>query len=79
MKNDPETMIDGAYRAWQLSDRDVMLASFTDEAVFSQHISQEAFPFAGTSIGKGRLAEPIDRVFADWAIEAFMRLTNTRA
>ena len=69
MRNDPEAIIEGVYRAWMARDRDVMLAYFTDDAVIAQHVSPEALPFAGTSVGKARLADRIDMVFRDWEFE----------
>ena len=69
MRSDPESTVDGVYRAWMLRDRDAMLAYFTDDAWVVQHVSQDSLPFAGESIGKGLLSERIDQIFRDWDFE----------
>jgi ketosteroid isomerase-like protein len=77
MRSDAEATVEGVYRAWMLRDRDAMLAYFTDDAILAQHISTDVLPFAGTTIGKGRLSDRIDMVFRDWDFEEIKLATLT--
>lgn len=66
MKSDPATVVDAFYQAWLVRDVDTAMAYCHEDVMLAQHVSTDVLPFAGTTIGKGRLEDRMRLAFRDW-------------
>jgi len=70
MRNDPEAVVDGFYKALVLGDRPAMLAYFADDACFKQHVPADLIPHSGEICGKENLKARAAWVYEFWDIDA---------
>jgi ketosteroid isomerase-like protein len=59
-------VVEACYASWAAKDLDAVLSCFSDDVVYTMHLSEELAPFAGESRGKAAMAPRLQMIIDDF-------------